>query len=247
MSTKNRARLYALLFGLGLTALGGLIGYVLIRPEAYQTDSGAIQTYIQGNSKDNYVSYFQFANSAKVYRINEPNFSGFSINSLGDGNVSLHYLQSSETDVNVTATDGKGLKGKGYDVYEISVISTQTSYQTTRYLDSPTGYISDYRTLCQLLIGWGVITAVLGLIFPLTSLVTFLCAGAGFIIPGVLFFLYVGFFAGTGLDWNSWKQALEDDFVTMLILGAIGWVIGIIVGIVMLAQKDYSIAEGLIE
>lgn len=241
MSPRNKARLYCLLIGSGLAVVGIVIG-LFSHTEPYARAAGTVSAYISGVQDNHYTSYMTLANDSRIYIIKEPNFSPtFGFNSLGDGALSLMYLPSSEQDVDVSSTDGTTLKGKGYDVYDVSVTSTHTDYQTDAFASSPAVHVSDYWVYGSLLIALAAAVVLFGLILPLSTLNTFLYTLCGLVAGPIIFFFFIGYFEGNGLNGNSWKQALADDVATAIICAAIGVLIGFLLGVIQTMRKEYLI------
>ena len=108
-------RLIAFLIGIIVVGLGLLIGMTSYQVTYQSIANQQIQHYISGDDSNGNTSYIQMAGSGALFVVYEKDFSPQVSNSdLGSGIVSFTYRDDYAISVDVTATSGDHLIGKGY-------------------------------------------------------------------------------------------------------------------------------------
>jgi len=221
--------LIGIVVGSAIAILGFLVGRSSHQVVYQQVDQGTIAHYIIGDDTD----YLQMDGSPTLYTLHKSDFRPtFSVNALGNGNISLVYQPENTSDIDITSNAGTHLTGKAYAVIEITVFDNgqQQVYATSTYSQHPNGYYADNGLLGNIILGFGLVIAILAIIFPdrIVTMLTYTIAGAGVLI--VLALVYVG--VSIPLNGDSIKSALADDLVTFGGAAIIGAAIGLIIGIV---------------
>ena len=235
---RSLSRTVAFVLGALVAVVGFFIGLSSHQVTYQRIDNTYIQHYISGDSSNNYTSYVALSGSSLLFVVNERDFSPtLSGTALGDGHVSLIYNPEENQNIDITSTSGTHLKGLAYTIIALTALdSGSQTFVTGEYSQSPTGaYINRWP------IGYGfwgaaALICLLSLFFGEHILNVIVTTIAGAVIAPLLVFLYVGFFIGD-TSGGSWSQALNDNLVIVAIAGAIGAVIGFIVGIVQIFQQ----------
>jgi hypothetical protein len=224
---------WKILVGVVVGGIIAILGFLVGRSShqvVYQpVGQGTIVHYIVGDDTD----YFQMDGSPTLYTVHKTDFSPiFSVNVLGNGTISLVYQTENTSDIDVISTKGTHLKGSAYKVIEISVFDNgqQQAYATSDYSQHPNGYYVDNGLLRNIILGFGLVIAILAIIVPnrIMTMLAYTGAGAGILI--VLALVYVGI--SIPLNLESIKAALFDDLILFGGAAVIGAAIGLIVGIV---------------
>jgi hypothetical protein len=232
--------LLGMAFGIGFAVLGFLIGRSS-HQVVYQTvGQSAIAHYIRGDGTD----YLQMNGSPVLYIVKNSDFNpAFNADMLGSGNISLVFHPEDTTDIDVTSVNGIHLVGKAYRVIEITVFDSgqQQEYVTSDYSQHPNGYYVNNWLIGNVILGFGVVVAVLALIVPkrIFTMLSYTVVGAGVLI--VLALVYVGVTIPLNLD--SIKSALAEDAILFGGAALLGAIIGLGVGIVQAIRgRDFNVS-----
>jgi len=230
---------WKILLGIVIGSAIALIGFFIGRSShqvIYQPIApGTIAHFIVGDGTD----YLQMEGSPTLYTLNEKDFSPtFNVNAIGNGNVALVYQPENTNDIDVTSVEGTHLTGKAYEVIEITVFDNgqQQIYATSDYSQHPRGYYVDNGLIGNIILGFGLLMAILAIIVPdrIFILLTYTVAGAGGLI--VLALVYVGI--SIPLNGDSIKSALTDDAILFGGAAVIGAAIGLLVGMVQAIRGE---------
>ena len=172
-------RLLIFLFTGLLCAICGLIIGLSSHQVTYRNTEREIVAHFLsgGSSSSNRIGYLQMVNDAKLYIINEDDFSpAVKDNSFGDGDtISFIYRPMDTTSINVSATNtSTHLQGPAFTVEQFSVLpsggsnsSGAQTYTGSEYSKNPKGFYQNNWLLGAGPLAVGLILIVVGLVLQL--------------------------------------------------------------------------------